>query len=624
MSNPIKSLNIIRAAILLSTSIYGVSNLHADITLLQDGNIPNSTNVSPVTWVVGDLDRDPSLMPGTTTLSSGALSVEDRVTSAELLSSSDSFTVNLLASDNWVTPDIEGNFNAAEFSDYVFGRGKYTTNRADAGIYFFRNQFSVGSSTIDGTQEALVITINTDSLSLPFSLDDIEFALASGDDSTDFIVWDSDTGSFIDFQNARVSGLSIGSYELTSGDLVVLATASDNTDNFRVSNITFDVRSHSDLGGLKNYTYTGYGDFGVGETLPIEVYSPDGHSASDQLPCFVFFHGGGWSGGSLSQGRGICQYLASRGIVALTAEYTLTPRDQFPAGESRKRHAVMDAKTVVRWVKQNATTLGIDPNKLVTGGISAGGHISVLQMMDESVTNPTDDTSISTDVQGFVLMTPAFTLLERDREAEVNVFNHIEKDFPPTLFIVGENDNWEPASESLALELVDRCQQVEYWMGKELGHNFILQNHSKTPTYLRVDAFLRSIGILEEQPTLTLGPDDLPLGFVYWGDGCDGSTVFSGSDLMPTGSGDLAYRFQRPIERTEVIYTVQVSERLEPSNWIDISPNTEIVETMEGQETVLVSDLIQASAPAGVNNPQRSFYRNKIEIDPAVAYTPTP
>ncbi|MGB0373249.1 MAG: hypothetical protein ACPGN3_18115, partial [Opitutales bacterium] len=116
----------------------------------------------------------------------------------------------------------------------------------------------------------------------------------------------------------------------------------------------------------------------------------------------------------------------------------------------------------------------------------------------------------------------------------------------------------------------------------------------------------------------------LPLGFVYWGDGCDGSTVFSGSDLMPTGSGDLAYRFQRPIERTEVIYTVQVSERLEPSNWIDISPNTEIVETMEGQETVLVSDLIQASAPAGVNNPQRSFYRNKIEIDPAVAYTPTP
>lgn len=249
---------------------------------------------------------------------------------------------------------------------------------------------------------------------------------------------------------------------------------------------------------MKKYTYTGMN----GKEHDIEVYLPKNHKSSAKVPCFIHFHGGGWSGGSLSSGRPFCKYFASRGIVALTANYSMHPKingrpPKLPAGESRKRICVIDGKTVIRWVKTHAQELGIAPNKIVAAGGSAGGHIALLSMMNDAFNNPRDPKNITTDVQAFVLMCPAFVLPERDRTADVNVFKNLNKKLPPMLFLVGETDGWRKACSILTAKLSRNGENFECWMGPKSGHMFFRGKSWKNRCLIKIDAFLVKNGFLK-------------------------------------------------------------------------------------------------------------------------------
>ncbi|MBT6399335.1 MAG: carboxylesterase family protein, partial [Verrucomicrobia bacterium] len=61
--------------------------------------------------------------------------------------------------------------------------------------------------------------------------------------------------------------------------------------------------------------------------LQLHIFNPKGHKASDQRPAIVFFFGGGWSGGTPSQFYPQCEYLAKRGMVAISAEYRVKSRN---------------------------------------------------------------------------------------------------------------------------------------------------------------------------------------------------------------------------------------------------------------------------------------------------------
>lgn len=87
------------------------------------------------------------------------------------------------------------------------------------------------------------------------------------------------------------------------------------------------------------------------------------------FPAVICIHGGGFRAGKRDGYDGLCVKLAERGYVATTITYRLAPKYQFPA-------AVHDTKAAVRWMRANAKTYKVDPQRIgVTGG-SAGGHLA--------------------------------------------------------------------------------------------------------------------------------------------------------------------------------------------------------------------------------------------------------
>jgi len=118
------------------------------------------------------------------------------------------------------------------------------------------------------------------------------------------------------------------------------------------------------------------------------MFVPENYTASAQLPCIVLFFGGGWNGGDPSQFYAYSKYLASRGMVAISAQYRTKKQNAIP------RNCVEDGREAVRYVRKNAAELGINPDQIAVGGGSAGGHVAAAVAMCPKIDiNPSDAVS---------------------------------------------------------------------------------------------------------------------------------------------------------------------------------------------------------------------------------------
>ena len=116
---------------------------------------------------------------------------------------------------------------------------------------------------------------------------------------------------------------------------------------------------------------------GPGGDLPIRAYRP----AEGPLPTLVFYHGGGYTLGTLDSVEHICVDLAEHvGCLVLSVDYRLAPEDPFPA-------AVEDAWAALGWAHEHADAIGGD-GTVAVGGTSAGGGLAAataLRAREESV-----------------------------------------------------------------------------------------------------------------------------------------------------------------------------------------------------------------------------------------------
>lgn len=101
--------------------------------------------------------------------------------------------------------------------------------------------------------------------------------------------------------------------------------------------------------------------------LDVIVPKPTG----EQLPVYVYFHGGGWTSGDKSTLTKYCASQAREGMVVVNVNYRM-------ATEFRMRHILQDANAAIDWVAGNIAAFGGDPDQVVLGGDSAGGQIVAL------------------------------------------------------------------------------------------------------------------------------------------------------------------------------------------------------------------------------------------------------
>lgn len=102
--------------------------------------------------------------------------------------------------------------------------------------------------------------------------------------------------------------------------------------------------------------------------IPVRIYTPV--QSAQGRPAFVNFHGGGFALGNLETEHVRCLEISGGcGAVAIAVDYRLAPEHPFPAG-------VEDCYAALEWVAGNAEELGIDPDRIVVGGGSAGGNLA--------------------------------------------------------------------------------------------------------------------------------------------------------------------------------------------------------------------------------------------------------
>ena len=111
---------------------------------------------------------------------------------------------------------------------------------------------------------------------------------------------------------------------------------------------------------------------GPGGDLPVRIYRPDesAERADEGVPALVFAHGGGWVLGTLDSADDLCREFATRiGAAVISVDYRLAPEHPFPA-------AVEDVRTALEWARDEADSLGIDPDRLGLAGSSAGAGLA--------------------------------------------------------------------------------------------------------------------------------------------------------------------------------------------------------------------------------------------------------
>lgn len=248
-----------------------------------------------------------------------------------------------------------------------------------------------------------------------------------------------------------------------------------------------------------------------GVELKLDVFEPAGLKATDHRPAIVFFFGGGWSGGSTKQFYQQARAMAEQGMVAFSADYRVKSRNKTTPFE-----CVKNGKSAIRWVRQHATELGIDPSRIVAAGGSAGGHVAACTGVIEGHEEDGEDASISSVPNAMILFNPVLDTTEKgygaknfkpEQQTELSPCHHVRKGLVPTLVFHGMADKTVPFENAerftrLMKDAGNECVLVPF-EGKDHGFfngSFFRKSNGDADyevTMKRATEFLKAQGFLK-------------------------------------------------------------------------------------------------------------------------------
>lgn len=228
----------------------------------------------------------------------------------------------------------------------------------------------------------------------------------------------------------------------------------------------------------------------VGKTeLKLHVFEPVNHKAAHKSPAIVFFFGGGWSGGTPKQFYEQSQFLADKGVVCFSADYRVKSRHGVTAID-----CVADAKSAIRWVRQHAAELGVNPDRIIAAGGSAGGHIAACTGTIKGLDEAGEDVNVSSVPNAMMLFNPVLDStpetgfgskrFPKGREKEASPVHHVRGGLVPTSLFHGTKDKTVPFEQAtrftkLMTQAGNRCDLHPF---KGAGHGFFNGKHFRPKT----------------------------------------------------------------------------------------------------------------------------------------------
>ena len=228
---------------------------------------------------------------------------------------------------------------------------------------------------------------------------------------------------------------------------------------------------------------------GYKSEIRIRIYKPEDNV---KRPLMVFFHGGGWIGGSLEAVEDYCKGVCDQAdCVVISVEYHLAPEHPYPEG-------LEDSYLAVKWAVENNSELNIDENKIIVSGDSAGGNFSAVltfiakerkefKIARQILIYPsTTFTFMSGDIdenspgspgmEKILGIMTSFYLKGKVDSSDPYISPALAKDFnnlPDVLIAVGDQDMLYKSSLDYAKKLDDAGNKVKFILYKNAPHAFI-------------------------------------------------------------------------------------------------------------------------------------------------------
>jgi acetyl esterase len=239
-----------------------------------------------------------------------------------------------------------------------------------------------------------------------------------------------------------------------------------------------------------------------GHDLYLNVFRPK-QTSRNAVPAVVFFHAGGWRTGKPEQFYAQAKHYADKGMVGMSVEYRT--RENY-GGTKIPWDCVEDAKSAIRFVRKNSKRLGIDPNKIIAGGASAGGHIAAAAGTISGSNARTDDLSVSAVPNALILFCPVYDNSPRGygygiigpRYKEISPMQNINRNMPPTIVFLGTKDEIIPVSTAKLFQKRMKSAGVrsDLKLYKGQRHGFFNYDKYYKQTTKQMDRFLEELGYL--------------------------------------------------------------------------------------------------------------------------------
>jgi len=166
----------------------------------------------------------------------------------------------------------------------------------------------------------------------------------------------------------------------------------------------------------------------------------------------VLIHGGGWASGSKEELNDLSEYFVGKGFAVANINYRLAPEDIWPA-------MLEDCLAAVAYLRQHEADHGYDASRIIAGGESAGGHLSMWLAVKGQVSTVLSisglhDLSLKMTPEGekYKIVQKA---LGKNYPADVRDFsplNYVTSSLAPVYFIHGEKDPWVQFEHSARAE----------------------------------------------------------------------------------------------------------------------------------------------------------------------------